>query len=351
MSYIDPTGKLIHHLDRIAAIKAGGQPAPVNVEIDLTNRCNLGCEGCHFAYTHTRGPLAKRPKPGGLLDMGDVMDGKLARSILAQLAAAGVRSVSWTGGGEPTLHPDFVGIIRDCPLPQGIYTNGTLIDTQRAAVMKQRMEWVYVSLDRHTRAAYQEYKKTDAFIAAMRGITNLVEAEGRATIGVGFLIGERNYRDVFEIVQFAQMLGVHYVQFRPEIHYNAAHPQERPAGLEWIDKAIERLRVVEDVPGVVVDISRFEMYRDWQAHPYPLCHWAQIQAVITPNGRVWTCVNRRGFEGDCLGDLSRETFSDVWARSQAKEVDGLCRVMCRGHIPNLTLTKAMRQPERHELFI
>ena len=35
----------------------------------------------------------------------------LAVNVVGQLAAAGVCSVTWTGGGEPTLHPDFDRII------------------------------------------------------------------------------------------------------------------------------------------------------------------------------------------------------------------------------------------------
>lgn len=46
-AYIDPPGKLYANLDRVAEIQKGGTPAPVNVEIDLSNRCSLGCSWCH----------------------------------------------------------------------------------------------------------------------------------------------------------------------------------------------------------------------------------------------------------------------------------------------------------------
>ena len=73
--FINPAQKLLQHIDRIADIKRGLRPAPVNVEIDLSNRCSLGCEWCHFGFTHTRGPLAgKREKPRDSLAGGDLMD-------------------------------------------------------------------------------------------------------------------------------------------------------------------------------------------------------------------------------------------------------------------------------------
>src|SRR5512139_761362 len=111
--YIDPRSKLLQHVDRLAALKRGEIPAPVNVEIDLSNRCSLGCEWCHFGYTHTRGPLAgKRDKPNDALPGGDLMDDGLAFALIDQLKAAGVRSITWTGGGEPSLHPHFDAIVK-----------------------------------------------------------------------------------------------------------------------------------------------------------------------------------------------------------------------------------------------
>jgi hypothetical protein len=96
MSYfIDPPRKLFYHLDRISSIQHGGQPAPVNVEIDLSNRCSLHCEGCHFAYTHSKGPWYGKSGPAhGIVPTGDLMETILAVDMLKQLTNCGVRSVT-----------------------------------------------------------------------------------------------------------------------------------------------------------------------------------------------------------------------------------------------------------------
>jgi MoaA/NifB/PqqE/SkfB family radical SAM enzyme len=69
-------------MDRLQAIRDGKRPAPINAEIDLSNRCSLGCEWCHFAYTHTRGPLAKSDRLRDAIPGGDLMDTDLAKSIV-----------------------------------------------------------------------------------------------------------------------------------------------------------------------------------------------------------------------------------------------------------------------------
>lgn len=164
MKYIDPPNKLLKHIDRIADIMNETPVIPINVEIDLTNRCNLGCQGCHMAYLHSRGVHAKRRTH----ETGDIMDTELAISIVRQLAAVGVRSITWTGGGEPTLHPDIAEIIRYTLIPQGIYTNGVQVTPELASLLKIHMDWVYVSLDRHDRDGYMKYKAADKLFQSHR---------------------------------------------------------------------------------------------------------------------------------------------------------------------------------------
>lgn len=344
--YIDPTNKLMGHLDRLAAIQAGDHPAPVNVEIDLTNRCNLGCDGCHFGHVHTRGPLAVRHTH----EAGDTFDYPLIDNVLQQLNVSGVRSITWTGGGEPTLYKYFDAVIEDCPLPQGIYTNGTLIDEQRADLLRRRCDWVYVSMDNHTRESYQLYKRADKFEAACNGVRFLRECEGNATIGIGYLIGADNWQDIPAMVDHGLGLGADYVNFRPMIEFDKIHLSHLAQPVDWVDEVVELMDYYAGNAQVIADSSRFEMLRDWKTHPYPTCYWAQVQTVITPDARVWTCVNRRGFNGDALGDLHLESFPSIWRRSKAHKVDNKCRVMCRGHIPNLALN-AMMEPRKHAEFI
>ena len=350
-NYIDPKSKLLKHIDRISQLKTGGNPPPVNVEIDLSNRCNLGCQGCHFAHTHTRGHFGNL---ANVDTVGDLMDTKMAKQIITDLWLSYVRSITWTGGGEPTLHPDFDEIIKftkKLGLDQGIYTNGTNIDKKRAELLKSACKWVYVSLDRSNREAYKKYKIADAFEKAIKGIQNLVDAEGKATIGIGFLLSRQSLPDAREMLDLGHELGVDYIQFRPEIEFDNDNPSKAIHDNTWVKEAIQWLDGVKGERRVTVDISRFEMYRNWKGHQYANCYWSKMQTVITPNGKVWTCVNRRGFDGDCIGDLTKQTFSEVWKHAIIKEVDDKCRIMCRGHLANITLDHMMSDRTGHDNFV
>jgi MoaA/NifB/PqqE/SkfB family radical SAM enzyme len=353
--FIDPQQKVLWHMEHLAALKATGRtPAPVNVEIDLSNRCSLGCEWCHFAYTHTRGPLAgTQPRPDGTIPGGDLMALELAERIVADLAGAGVKSVTWTGGGEPTLHPSFDRIVAAAAaegLQQGLYTHGGHIGPERAALLKRTHIWVYVSLDEATAAAYQRSKGVDRFAAACAGVRVLVAAEGPATVGVGFLLHERNCDEIPSMVALGRALGADYVQFRPTIRYEALAPGQRAEEPAWVARALRWLKGYAGNPFVIADLSRFGMYGGWQGHGYTTCYWAALQTVVTPNGKVWTCCNKREHADALLGDLSVEPFEAVWARREPAAVTPSCRLMCRGHLANVTLNALLAEPA-HANFV
>jgi GTP 3',8-cyclase len=354
VSYIDPGGKLLAHLPRLAMLQAGGVPDPINIEIDLSNRCSLGCEWCHFAYTHTRGPLkGKREKPEGAILGGDLMDTDLAFSILDQIAGRNI-SVTWTGGGEPTLHPDFDNVVRyahERGIEQAIYTHGGHLDT-RHAFLRKALRFIYVSLDATNAEDYKRDKGVDRFWAVIQNLDRLANDMGDAVVGVGFLVTEKNWRKAGEAVDLAMSVRANYIQFRPTILYDMQHPTRVTESTDWMEEAIPYLDQVHKAhPGFVeIDLDRFTAYRDWDGHGYPTCWWSTLQTCITPNGKMWTCVNLREHPGAELGDLSVEGFDEIWGRRPVKQVDSGCRVLCRGHVANQALDKIMA-PHEHGAFV
>ena len=137
------------------------------------------------------------------------------------------------------------------------------------------------------------------------------------------------------------------------IDYNQDEPGQLVENVDhhaWLNYAAQRLGWYDN-PFVVADLDRFRMYRDWEGHGYKTCHWSALQTVITPNGKVWRCLNKREHPEALLGDLTTESFSDIWERAGSTcAVDGKCRVMCRGHIANITLDAIMAEPA-HRSFI
>jgi MoaA/NifB/PqqE/SkfB family radical SAM enzyme len=358
MTYIDPRGKVFAHPDRLARWAHGERPAPVTVEWDLSNRCSLGCFRCHFAHTHTKGPwtMKARTLPMAFDDCGDLADLDLVCRVLPELKAAGVQAIVWSGGGEPTLHPEWtlaIDAAHKAGLQQGLYTLGGHLSPGTAAFLSDRLRWVVVSLDAADSLTYASEKgvATSRFDAACSGIRWLADADGPCVVGVSFLLHAGNWRQATAMLWHARGLGASYATFRPTIEFDAAQPNMPSQSRHWIAEALPSLALLAQEPDVELDVSRFVAYRDWQGHGYGTCYGIRLTATITPDGRVWVCPNRRGMTDSLLGDLRREAFAALWARHPGQWTDfANCRVMCRLHPVNQTLA-AVYQPRQHEAFV
>ena len=354
--FIDPRSKVLRHIDRLAAWERGESPAPVTVEWDLTNRCSLGCQDCHFAHTHTRGPWTKkyRPLPMAFNTCGDQADIALVTRALGELAQAGIKSVVWSGGGEPTLHPEWAAAVlraHALGLEQGMYTLGGHLKPSEAAFLGDVATFVVVSLDAVDAETYGREKAVAAhrFQAACDGIVHL---SGRKTaVGVSFLLHGQNWMRAWEMVTLARSLGATYTTFRPAIRFSADQPSQPTDERIWISDAVSLLTDVASEADVELDIARFLAYRDWRGHGYSSCEGIRLNTTITPDGRLWVCPNRRGMSDSCLGDLNEESFADIWSRHpRSFAVNKDCRVMCRLHSVNQTLA-AISTPRPHEAFV
>lgn len=361
MTYINPRAKVFQHMDRMVAWRERDYtPAPVTVEWDLSNRCYLGCQSCHFAYTHSRGPWTARMlvTPDGFDGTGDLADTSLVEDVLLELATCKIGSplsIVWSGGGEPTMHPDWRRIVTFAgamQFEQGMYTAGGLLSVESAAVLAHYMTWVVVSLDAADAATYAKEKRTGEkkFTDACDGIRWLSAAK-EATVGVSFLLHAGNWRRAPEMLTLARDLGASYATFRPTIETSPDAPSIATGDRSWITDASSTLEALAGEPDTEIDPGRFYAYRDWQAHPYHTCYGIRLATAITPDGRVWVCTNRRGYTGSCLGDLREESFVDIWNRHPGKWTDFQeCRVMCRLYAVNETLA-ALEAPKPHGAFV
>ena len=352
--WIDPRAKTLRHIDRIAAWDRGESPAPVTVEWDLSNRCVLGCQDCHFAHTHIKGPWAVRARrlPMAFESTGDLADVAVVRRTLDEFSTCGVRSIVWSGGGEPTTHPHWLACVEHAAavgLEQGMYTCGGLLTTETGRRLAQLASWVVVSLDAPDGASYAAEKGVPAarFEAACDGLRSLVGH--RAVVGASFLLHGENVERAPEMLMLGRRLGATYTTFRPAVRTAADHPSVCVDERSWIWTELDDLALIAGEPDVEMDLARFANYAAWREHGYTDCHGIQLHTTITPDGRVWVCPQRRGVTA--IGDVSRESFAAVWARHpRTYRVDDGCRALCRLHPVNETLA-GVRAHRVHEAFV
>jgi len=83
--------KVLCWKEQIEGILSGEFKAPPTVEIDLSNICNHDCIWCNNKRYRKDNP--------------NILNKKILRELIDDLADWGVKAISLTGGGEPMMNP------------------------------------------------------------------------------------------------------------------------------------------------------------------------------------------------------------------------------------------------------
>lgn len=152
-SFSSNVAKLLKHLDKLKSIQEGKQPSPVMAHISLINACNLTCSFCCFANR----------------DMTDRLPTEKVKQALRSFKKIGVTGIEYTGGGEPTLHPDFKEIVEythELGFKIGLCTNGARIGKNRPINkdIVSKFSWIRLGM-------YGFYEGYDYDLSVFEGLT------------------------------------------------------------------------------------------------------------------------------------------------------------------------------------
>jgi len=89
---------------------------PINIEISPSGVCNANCKDCF--YRQNSNELQGLDK--------FYFDEIRMKKLINEISKLNIKSISWTGGGEPTLHPSFYKFTKWANkknIQQGLFTN------------------------------------------------------------------------------------------------------------------------------------------------------------------------------------------------------------------------------------
>lgn len=274
--------KIYYYMDRVRDTIEGRYAPPVTCEIDPSNACPLDCSFCmyaNFLKTHRHH-----------------LDWSLYLRLIMDLARQGVKSVTFTGGGEPLMHPGFNDMVEAAlgvGLEVGLVTNGVLL---HKVSRLETFTFIRVSLDAHNRATYQRVKGSDQFAQVISNI--MMAAEKNRTVGISYVVCEQNSLDLDKAASLAKKVGAAYIQFKPALLNGRLFTAYRaPDGLEVI---------------------KTDRYRGNDTLP---CAIAHLVGVVSATGDVYYCCQHRGNKKYNLGNLRKANFTEIWKRRQALKPD------------------------------
>ena len=359
----NPQSKVLYHLDTVLEYFAGKNIDPITMEIDPSNACNHSCPFCISGHIHL-----KKFKGTEFFNR-QMMDKKTLLNLAKDLSETKIKSIAFTGGGEPTMNPalkeTLVYLKKNSDIQMGMYSNGSML--QRFDLFEtvvESLEWVRVSIDAGTKKFYDDLRVTNStndFDTVISNIKKLIETKkkmnSKIIIGVGFVVTKENYKEVIDFANLFKDIDVDYCQFKPEIiqierNGTQDNKKQQISSEFWAYKIIDLLNEASQILGKKFESNAYKIEdliidQENYGRGYKECIGSQFQPCIGADGHVYVCTNHRGHKKYSYGNLYDENFKKIWANlNKRKEImDKInkkekfcnCTQLCKPHESNKML--------------
>ena len=361
----NPQSKVVYHLDTVLDYFKNKNVDPINLEIDPSNACNHSCPFCISGHLH----LSKF-KGTEFFDR-QMMHKDILMNLVKDLSKTKVKSVSWTGGGEPTMNPALKEAIKylkeNSNIDMGMFSNGSMLTRfDLFETVVDSLSWIRISMDAGKAKSYDDLRitnKSNSFKIVLDNIKKLIkikkERDSKITIGVGFVVTQDNYNEVLDFANLFKDLDVDYCQYKPEIiqieRNGASDKKQQISPKFWANEVIDLLDQASKILGKKFQCNSYKVQdlivdkKKTYGREYKQCIGSQLQPCIGADGEVYVCTNHRGHKERSYGSLYEKSFSEIWGdvskrgcvmnQIENKEKFSMCSQLCKPHESNKILWK------------
>jgi len=317
--------KATWHIDRIGALRKGEQIVPVYLQFILSDLCNQDCFFCAYRASHglsqelfsvTNEDGSRNHNPKRLIKTEKALE------ILKDAKQLGVSCVVFTGGGEPTAHPDLLkimGFALDLGLECALNSNGVLLRPGWEEIYP-RLTYVRFSVDAGTPEEYaavrntrpEDYQKVLGHIAQV--VKRVEDAESKCVVGCGYVVTPDNHVNIGTGIVNLRETGAKYVRLAAMQSMDG----ESAYG-ERYESARQACKYAETLSGDGFKV--INMFDDVMgSRPnYEFCGMQQFVTYIGADLSVYRCCYTAYTKHGRIGDLTDQTFAS-WFYSEPKKL-------------------------------
>lgn len=317
-------------------------PPPRFISVWCSEKCNLDCGYCFFSDTN-------HDKSHTYIDTHQFLN------WLGVVKELGSESLEFSGGGEPTLHPDFQMIYEHAANMLG-YKIGVIThacNDMPIESMVNHFKYVRCGLDAATAETHDLIKRNKRknywFHRAIENIKNLVELRNTIkpsgfSVGVKVVLNTVNADELADMIDLAISLDTDYIQIKHEHSSDHALTPER----------LEILQALIDFKSLDNE-SRRTQVKGTMSHARATvkCFMSPIHTVVTATGKILQCCF---FENRPIGTIF-QPFSEVWGNDQHRKViekttvKECSTVDCRWNFYNSKMKEVIEDPLAQASFI
>lgn len=334
--------KLNYHPCRVCKWMKEETVYPIYVEISLTSACNHRCIFCAPNYYLNYEPV--------------FMDTAVIRKCITSMSRCGVKSIAFSGEGEPLLHKDIVDLIqwaKKLGIDVALTTNGVLFTKEKAKQILPYLSWVKFSVDAANEDTYAKIHRTKKgdFKNLIRNIKDAVKIRNEndydCVIGTQMLELADNVCETKDLIPMMRDIDVDYLVLKPFSDHKKRLGEK---DIEY--KGMFKYAPVNDDTDTFKVIDRRNAFCNLnEPKPYNECYGQDFIAHISTLGDVYSCINYLGDKNYEYGNIYKDSFSDIWKnKKHIKPKMDNCRSICRIDNINRYLWE-LKNPPEHVNFI
>ena len=281
---------------------SNNKPTAINFEIDLTNGCNHRCTFCQWG--------------SWIQSNRATLDTKVVIRTLPELIKYGTKAITWTGGGEPTVHKDFfklLDISYKLGLDNGMLTNGSLLKKEHDEQLLKQLNFLRISMAGGNKKAYHKVQGRDDFDLVINNLTRIGElkkkVKSETTLGVAFLANKENANSLEDFIEILVKSNCDYLQVRRDIYIKEI---EKKWWTDNIGKKCEELAKYSRKKGLDIITEGYVSFQKYINYPNK-CFAHNFVMAINAEGNVTFCKNTKDNPLFYIGNLNKESFSKIWS--------------------------------------
>ena len=352
--YLFDGHKLIWHMDRVHQhYRDNKRIAPLHIDIGATKVCNIKCSYCYGTFQKMS---------------GEIIPTDILYRLFLDAPELGIKSLTLTGDGEPTLNPGVYNAIRvgkENGLDIGFATNGVALDNYKIKILLESCTWLRFNVSAVSKDTYKTIHGVDLWerVQANLLLTTQIKKEIRSncTLGLQMVLIPDALPEVIPEATFAIRNGFDYFVIK---QFSSPGCDEMSKfNLDWYDNPIvlDTLKRAEELSTNETKIvPKWDMIHSKGIREYDRCVDCPLIFQISGSSKCYPCGFLFGDDRYCYGDLKKQTLEEIitseqyWSviRYMRKDFDVHkdCSGCCRHDFTNAFIWKYLHPPE-HLSFI
>lgn len=284
---------------------------PIHIRIKPTNVCNHKCWYC--AYKADNLQLGKDMVIKDQIPKDKMME------ILDDAIEMKVKSITFSGGGEPFCYPYLLEAIKKLaksPVKFAALTNGAGVTGEVAEFFAHHGAWLRISMDGWDDESYCTYRGVPhgEFTKIMTNIEKFNKYKGKCYLGVSIIVDKENAFHVYELIKKLRDKGVSSVKVAPCIVSNSGKENN-----EYHKVLFDQVK--QQIAKAISEFSNeeFEIFDSYHEQletfekSYSWCPYLQILPIIGADLNIYSCQDKAyNFEEGFIGSTKNRRFKDFW---------------------------------------